>query len=50
MPERPGNFPQNAFKQALSSFQRPIGLWSGLCSPMVAEIIANAGFEDGHRR
>ena len=45
MPEWPGNFPRNAFKQALSSFQRQIGLWSGLCSPMVAEIIAGAGFD-----
>jgi 4-hydroxy-2-oxoheptanedioate aldolase len=45
MPEWPGNFPRNAFKQALSSFQRQIGLWSGLCSSMVAEIIAGAGFD-----
>ena len=45
MPEWPGNFPRNAFKQALSNFQRQIGLWSGLCSPMVAEIIAGAGFD-----
>ena len=45
MLERPDNFPRNAFKQALSSFQRQIGLWSGLCSPMVAEIIAGAGFD-----
>src|ERR1035438_4579656 len=45
MLERPENFARNAFKQALSSFQRQIGLWSGLCSPMVAEIIAGAGFD-----
>jgi 4-hydroxy-2-oxoheptanedioate aldolase len=45
MLERPGNFPRNTFKQALASFQRQIGLWSGLCSPMVAEIIAGAGFD-----
>src|ERR1700684_895152 len=44
MPEWPGSFPRNAFKQALSSCQRQIGLWSGLCSPIVAEIIAGAGF------
>jgi 4-hydroxy-2-oxoheptanedioate aldolase len=45
MLERPENFPRNAFKQALSSFQRQIGMWSGLCSPLVAEIIAGAGFD-----
>jgi 4-hydroxy-2-oxoheptanedioate aldolase len=45
MPEWPGNFSRNAFKHALSSFQRQIGLWSGLSSPMAAEIIAGAGFD-----
>lgn len=45
MTEWPGNFPRNRFKQALSSFQRQIGLWSGLCSPICAEIIAGAGFD-----
>src|ERR1700722_5644696 len=45
MPEWPGNFPRNAFKQALASCQRQIGLWSGLCSPIAAEIIAGAGFD-----
>ena len=45
MPEWPGNFPRNAFKQALSTFQRQIGLWSGLSSPIAAEIIASAGFD-----
>src|SRR6202051_4802233 len=45
MPEWPGSFPRNAFKQALASCQRQIGLWSGLCSPIVAEIIAGAGFD-----
>src|ERR1700736_3267111 len=45
MPEWPGDFPRNAFKQALSTFQRQIGLWSGLCSPIVAEVIAGAGFD-----
>lgn len=45
MPEWPGNFPRNAFKQALSNCQRQVGLWSGLCSPMAAEIIAGAGFD-----
>jgi 4-hydroxy-2-oxoheptanedioate aldolase len=45
MPEWPGKFPRNAFKQALASCQRQIGLWSGLCSPLVAEILAGAGFD-----
>ena len=45
MPEWPGNFPRNVFKQALSTFQRQIGLWSGLSSPIAAEIIASAGFD-----
>jgi 4-hydroxy-2-oxoheptanedioate aldolase len=45
MTEWPGNFPRNRFKQALSSFHRQIGLWSGLCSPIGAEIIAGAGFD-----
>jgi 2-keto-3-deoxy-L-rhamnonate aldolase RhmA len=45
MPEWPRNFPRNAFKQTLASCQRQIGLWSGLCSPIVAEIIAGAGFD-----
>jgi 4-hydroxy-2-oxoheptanedioate aldolase len=45
MPEWPGNFPRNVFKQALSTFQRQIGLWSGLSSPLAAEIIAGAGFD-----
>src|ERR1700722_7306078 len=45
MPAWPGNFPRNAFKQALASCQRQIGLWSGLCSPIAAEIIAGAGFD-----
>jgi 4-hydroxy-2-oxoheptanedioate aldolase len=45
MTDWPGKFPRNAFKQALASCQRQIGLWSGLCSPIVAEIIAGAGFD-----
>jgi 4-hydroxy-2-oxoheptanedioate aldolase len=45
MPEWPGHFPRNALKQALSGFQRQIGLWSGLCSPIAAEILAGAGFD-----
>ena len=45
MPDWPGSLPRNAFKQALSSFQRQIGLWSGLCSSISAEIIAGARFD-----
>ena len=45
MPEWPGNLPHNAFKQALASGKRQVGLWSGLASPIAAEIIAGAGFD-----
>lgn len=45
MPEWPGNMPRNAFKQALARGERQIGLWSGLASPIVAEILAGAGFD-----
>ena len=36
---------KNAFKAALARGERQIGLWSSLCSPMVAEIIGGAGFD-----
>jgi 4-hydroxy-2-oxoheptanedioate aldolase len=45
MPEWPGNFPRNAFKQALAQGERQLGLWSGLANPIAAEIIAGAGFD-----
>ena len=45
MPEWPGNFPRNAFKQALSRCERQIGLWCALASPIAAEILAGAGFD-----
>ena len=45
MPEWPGNLPRNAFKQALASGKRQVGLWSGLASSIVAEILAGAGFD-----
>jgi 4-hydroxy-2-oxoheptanedioate aldolase len=45
MPEWPGHLPRNAFKQALANGQRQIGLWSGLASPIAAEILAGAGFD-----
>jgi len=45
MPDWPGNFPRNAFKQALLNCQRQVGLWSSLSSPIAAEILAGAGFD-----
>jgi 4-hydroxy-2-oxoheptanedioate aldolase len=45
MPEWPGNVPRNAFKQALARGERQVGLWSGLASPIAAEILAGAGFD-----
>jgi 4-hydroxy-2-oxoheptanedioate aldolase len=45
MPEWPANLPRNTFKQALQNGQRQVGLWSGLASPIAAEIIAGAGFD-----
>jgi 4-hydroxy-2-oxoheptanedioate aldolase len=45
MTDWPGNLPRNAFKQALSRCERQVGLWSGLASPIAAEIVAGAGFD-----
>jgi 4-hydroxy-2-oxoheptanedioate aldolase len=45
MTDWPGHLPRNAFKQALSRRERQVGLWSGLASPIAAEIIAGAGFD-----
>lgn len=45
MPEWPGNLPRNRFKQALAAGERQVGLWSGLASPIAAEILAGAGFD-----
>jgi 4-hydroxy-2-oxoheptanedioate aldolase len=36
---------RNTFKQALQQRQRQIGLWSSLCSNLVAELIAHSGFD-----
>ena len=36
---------RNAFKHAIAAGQLQIGLWSSLCSPIVAEIIADSGFD-----
>lgn len=35
----------NTFKEALAGRRRLVGLWSGLCSHIAAEIIAGAGFD-----
>lgn len=45
MPDWPGNFSRNAFKQALSRFDRQVGLWCALANPVAAEILAGAGFD-----
>lgn len=45
MHDWPGTSGRNAFKQALLQCQRRVGLWSGLCSNIAAEIIAGAGFD-----
>ena len=37
--------PANAFKRALKEGRPQIGLWSMLCSNIVAEIVATAGFD-----
>jgi 4-hydroxy-2-oxoheptanedioate aldolase len=36
---------RNAFKQALQRQQLQIGLWSSLCSNLVAEILSQSGFD-----
>ena len=38
------DLPRNAFKAALARGELQIGLWSSLCSPIVAEIIGQSGF------
>ncbi len=45
MPEWPGHLPRNAFKQGLAKGERQVGLWSGLASPIAADILAGAGFD-----
>ncbi|MDC0739609.1 HpcH/HpaI aldolase/citrate lyase family protein [Cognatishimia sp. SS12] len=37
--------PTNRFKAALAAQQTQVGLWSSLSSPVVAELIAGAGFD-----
>jgi 4-hydroxy-2-oxoheptanedioate aldolase len=45
MPEPIGSTPGNKFKQALAECQVQVGLWSGLCNHISADIIAGAGFD-----
>lgn len=39
------DLPTNAFKAALARGELQIGLWSSLCSPIVAEIIGYSGYD-----
>jgi 4-hydroxy-2-oxoheptanedioate aldolase len=39
------SLPSNPFKRALQEGRPQIGLWSSLCSNVVAEVIAGAGFD-----
>ena len=39
------DLPVNAFKQALRQGRRQIGLWTGLCSGLSAEILGAAGYD-----
>ena len=45
MLEWPANMPRNSFKRAIGNGERQVGLWSGLASPIAAEIIAGAGYD-----
>jgi len=45
MRDWPGTSARNSFRQALLDCERQVGLWSGLCSNIAAEIIAGAGFD-----
>jgi 4-hydroxy-2-oxoheptanedioate aldolase len=45
MSDWPGHLPRNTFKQALAEGKRQIGLWSGLASPIAADVLAGAGFD-----
>lgn len=39
------DLPSNVFKAALARGELQIGLWSNLCSPIAAEIVAHSGFD-----
>ncbi len=41
----PLNGSPNGLKDALAHGRRQIGIWSSLCSPMVAELLAGSGFD-----
>src|SRR3954464_5895527 len=45
MSSTPATLPPNAFKAALRERCRQIGLWSSLCSNIVAEILALTGYD-----
>ncbi len=45
MAATPSTLPPNHFKAALRDGRRQIGLWSGLCSNVVAEVLAHAGYD-----
>jgi 2-keto-3-deoxy-L-rhamnonate aldolase RhmA len=45
MTEWPGSVGRNRFKQALAKGERQLGLWSGLVSPIAAEILSTCGFD-----
>ena len=39
------DMPRNSFKHAIAAGQLQIGLWSGLCSNIGAEIVSDSGFD-----
>lgn len=45
MPDSAQASSRNPFKTALASGQKQVGMWSALASPIVAEILAGAGFD-----
>jgi len=44
-PDAPPATTRNPFKKALERLERQAGMWSALASPIVAEILAGAGFD-----
>lgn len=45
MHDSPHASTRNPFKQALAAGRKQVGMWSALASPVVAEILAGAGFD-----
>jgi 4-hydroxy-2-oxoheptanedioate aldolase len=43
--EKAMDLPRNAFKHAIAAGRLQIGLWSSLCSNIVADILADSGFD-----